>query len=61
MNDKDKAWGKKLTGGLICLALFREIAIVVSSDKIKLAIAGMGMIVALAFMVIQHFSDRKPK
>lgn len=54
---QDKAWGKKLTGGLACAVLLREIVTAVP-DTALWAIGGITLI-GLVYMATQLISDLK--
>ena len=58
-NEKDKIWGKTLTGGLACAVMLREIVIAVPETALW-AIGGITLI-ALVYMGSQVYKDTKKK
>lgn len=57
--EKDKNWGKKLTGGLVCAAMLREIVVAVP-DTALYAIGGI-VLIAVVYMGTQLYSDVQRK
>ncbi len=56
MENTDKNWGKKLTGGLVGAVMVREIVQAVPTTAI-IGIIGI-VVLALVYMTLQYLSDR---
>lgn len=57
--EKDKNWGKKLTGGLACAVMLREIVIAVPETALW-AIGGI-VLIAVVYMGTQLYADLQRK